>query len=157
MSNNYKKRIRLKDFDYKDCYRYFVTICTFNKKPLFTNDSLVTWLIELLRERSKSFSFKIWAYCFMPDHLHLLIQGERDDSDMRRFISSYKQQSGFYYKKKTVSSLWQINYYEHILGKEEDTKGIAYYIFANPVRKGLVNDFKEYKFLGSFAFDIMQL
>lgn len=93
----------------------------------------------------------------MPDHLHLLIQGERDDSDMRRFISSYKQQSDFYYKKKTVSSLWQINYYEHILGKEEDTKGIAYYIFANPVRKGLVNDFKEYKFLGSFAFDIMQL
>ena len=53
--------------------------------------------------------------------------------------------------------LWQINYYEHVLRKAEDTKGVAYYIFNNPVRKGLVEDFKDYAFLGSFEFDVMQM
>ena len=157
MSFQYKKRIRLKDFEYKGFYRYFVTMCTFDKKPIFTDNALVAWLIELLREKSKLFRFKVWAYCFMPDHLHLLIEGEHDDSDMRRFVSAYKQQAGFYYKKKTGLSLWQINYYEHVLRKEEDTKGVARYIFSNPMRKGLVEDFKDYTFLGSFEFDVMQM
>ena len=157
MSFQYKKRIRLKDFEYKGFYRYFVTMCTFDKKPIFTDNALVAWLIELLREKSKLFRFKVWAYCFMPDHLHLLIEGEHDDSDMRRFVSAYKQQAGFYYKKKRGSPLWQINYYEHVLRKEEDTKGVARYIFSNPMRKGLVEDFKDYTFLGSFEFDVMQM
>ena len=157
MSFQYKKRIRLKDFGYKGFYRYFVTICTLDKKPIFTDGVLVGWLIELLREKSKLFRFKVWAYCFMPDHLHLLIEGEHDDSDMRRFVSAYKQQAGFYYKKETGLSLWQINYYEHVLRKEEDTRSVARYIFSNPVRKGLVEDFKDYTFLGSFEFDVMEI
>ncbi|UJS17719.1 MAG: hypothetical protein L3J17_01345 [Candidatus Jettenia sp.] len=53
--------------------------------------------------------------------------------------------------------LWQINYYEHILRSDEDTRSVAYYIFNNPVRKGLVTDFKQYRFLGSFEFDIHEM
>jgi len=36
--------------------------------------------------------------------------------------------------------------------KEENTKDVAYYIFNNPVRKGLVQYFKDYPFHGSFVF-----
>ena len=35
MNIRYKKRIRLKDFDYKGSYQYFITLCAFNKKPIF--------------------------------------------------------------------------------------------------------------------------
>lgn len=90
----------------------------------------------------------------MPDHLHLLIEGVDSDSDMKKFISSYKQRTGFYYKKETGLRLWQINYYEHVLRREEETTTVAGYIFANPVRKGIVEDFAQYEFLGSFEFDI---
>jgi REP element-mobilizing transposase RayT len=89
----------------------------------------------------------------MPDHLHLLIEGKDDNSDSRRFISSYKQSTGFYYKKKTGQPLWQVNYYEHVLRREEDTMSVARYILNNPVRKELVDDFRKYKSLGSFEFD----
>ncbi|HBR16571.1 MAG: hypothetical protein A3G39_09985 [Deltaproteobacteria bacterium RIFCSPLOWO2_12_FULL_43_16] len=231
MPIRYKKRIRLKDFDYKGCYRYFITLCTHNKRPIFdatlkdcptknisvgqgftkhisvgqgftkhisvgqgfspalsrhkglphktaklpslplrqgfiknisvaqgfSPAELATWLIDILKEKSKSFGFKIWAYCFMPDHLHLLIEGNSSDSDMKRFISFYKQYTGFYYKTETGLPLWQINFYEHVLRKEEDTMGVALYIFGNPVRKGLVGDYRQYDILGSFEFDIKQL
>jgi putative transposase len=154
----HKKRVRLKGFDYKGFFRYFVTICTYNKEWVFKNDLLlVEWLIDILREKSNAFGFKVWVYCFMPDHLHLLIEGKDNNSDMRRFISSYKQSTGFSYKKKTGQQLWQINYYEHVLRREEDTMNVVRYILNNPVRKELVVDFRKYKSLGSFEFDLLTL
>jgi putative transposase len=154
----HKKRVRLKGFDYEGFFRYFVTICTYDKERFFEKDLLlVEWLTDILREKSSSFGFKVWAYCFMPDHLHLLIEGKDNDSDMRRFISSYKQSTGFSYKKKTGLPLWQINYYEHVLRREEDTMNVVRYIFNNPVRKELVDDFRKYKSLGSFEFDLFTL
>ena len=154
----YKKRTRLKKFDYKGLYRYFITICTFNKERIFKdNPSMVTWLVDILRKQSRTFRFKIWAYCFMPDHLHLLLEGGDVNSDLKKFISSYKQLSSFYYKKRVGKQLWQINYYDHVLRREEDNMNVAYYIFNNPVRKGIVDDFKQYKFIGSFEFDMAKL
>jgi len=97
----YKKRVRLRDFDYKGCFRYFVTICTHNKEWLFKNDRLLVELLtDILREKLNGFGFKVWAYCFMPDHIHLLIEGKDNNSDMRRFISTYKQSTGFFIKRK---------------------------------------------------------
>jgi len=93
----------------------------------------------------------------MPDHLHLLIEGKDNSSDKRGFISSYKQSTSFYYKKKTGLSLWQVNYYEHVLRRGEDTTNVARYIFNNPVRKGLVDNFKKYKSLGFFGFDLLMV
>lgn len=153
----YKKRIRLKGFEYKGSYRYFITMCTQRKRCVFTDPDIVEWMIKVLKEKSVIFGFKIWAYCFMPDHLHLLIEGNCENADMRRFISSYKQYTGFHYKKKTRLPLWQINYYEHILRKAEDTISVARYIFKNPIRKGLVDDYRKYKFLGSFEFEVERM
>ncbi len=152
----YKKRTRLKDFNYKGCYRYFITLCTFDKKIIFIDETLVGWLIDVLKDKSTSFGFRIWAYCFMPDHLHLLIEGKSDDSDLKQFVSSYKQYTAFHYKKRYKRELWQINFYDHILRKGEDTINVANYIFNNPVRKGLNDEYRDYKFLGSFEFDVMQ-
>ncbi len=154
MDIKYKKRIRLKHFEYKGRYRYFVTICTYEKITIFTDKSVVDHLLDALRIQSRMYGFKILVYCFMPDHLHLLIEGKNYESDMKIFISAYKQKTGYYYKKENGSKLWQINYYEHVLRSEEDTKTVANYIFANPVRKGIVEDFTQYEFLGSFEFDI---
>jgi putative transposase len=156
LQTNYKKRIRLKNFDYKGCYRYFVTLCTSRKQNIFCKGSSVFWLTNVLRRQSKSFKFKVWAYCFMPNHLHVLIEGKDDNSDMKKFISSFKQYTGFHYKNKFGERLWQINFYEHVLRREEDTIGVAHYIFNNPVRKGLVDDYKKYKYLGSFEFNVLQ-
>jgi len=121
------------------------------------NKQVVEKLVEILKLISSQYNFKVWVYCFMPDHLHLLVEGEKPTSDFKKFISLFKQVSGFYYSKTFGKRLWQINYYEHILRKEEVTEGIARYILENPIRKRLVEDFKEYPFLGSFVFDIKTL
>ena len=106
----YRKRPRLKNFCYKGYHRYFVTICTHERNPIFKNDVMVRQLIRVLKDTSKTFGFKVWAYCFMPDHLHLLIEGESPDSDLKRFISSYKQYTGYYYKKTVAQGFSPAHY-----------------------------------------------
>lgn len=167
----YKERPRLKTFGYKGYHRYFVTICTHNRIPIFKNDALVSRSIKILKDTSNNFWFKVWAYCFMPDHLHFLVEGESPDSDLKRFISSYKQCTGYHYKKhvtqgfspaqspapKKNPKLWQPSYYDHVLRKDEDILSVARYVVGNPVRKALVKHFLDYEFIGSFELDVEAL
>jgi len=93
----------------------------------------------------------------MPEHLHLLLEGQKEDANLKKFISMFKQKTSYVYKKKTGKKLWQENYYEHILRKDEAIKDVARYILGNPIRRGLVNDLLSYPFSGSFMFDIREL
>ena len=154
MNKKYSKRIRLKDFNYKGFYRYFLTICTFEKSKYFTDNGLVYKVLDVLREVSNHCQFDIWAYCFMPDHLHLLIEGKDESSDMCKFVALFKQYSGYQFKKECGRKLWEENYYEHILRKKEATQKVATYIFENPIRKGIVEDYTSYPYLGSFVFGL---
>jgi putative transposase len=73
---------RLKGFDYKGTFCYSITICTDNKSLFFVTEKTVRFIESSLSEIAKNFEFDIICYCFMPDHLHLLIQGKNDDSDL---------------------------------------------------------------------------
>jgi putative transposase len=110
----------------------------------------VDGLIDLLFEVSRSERFKVLAYCFMPDHLHLLLHGEDDKSNLKKFVSIYKQKSGYWFKKSYKENLWHISYYDHVLRKEENIENVSMYILENPIRKGLVSDYREYPFSRSF-------
>ncbi len=61
-----------------------------------------------------------------------------------------------FYARPSSPPVWQINYYEHVLRKSEDTIVVARYIFHNPVRKGLVDDYRDYKYLGSFVINVKE-
>ena len=119
----------------------------------FKEAEVVSHLISLLLETAKSERFDVLAYCFMPDHLHLLVMGRDDKSNLKRFMGLFKQKTGYWFKKISNKNLWHISYYDHVLRKEENLENVALYILGNPVRKGLVSDFKEYPFGWSFWTD----
>jgi putative transposase len=84
----------------------------------------------------------------MPDHLHLLLSlGERYQKNLQNWISAFKR----YVSRQTnvsfsVRSLWQKNFYDHIVRTDESVSKIAEYIVNNPVRQGLVSVWKEYPY-----------
>ena len=145
------KRPRLKNFDYTGTYAYSITILTKDRFARFKEVDVVSHLIDILAETAGSGNFNVLAYCFMPDHLHLLVSGKDNQSNLKKFISLFKQRSGYWFKKRYDENLWHISYYDHTLRKEEDIEKVALYILQNPVRKGLVSDFREYTFSGSFV------
>ena len=101
--------------------------------------------------------FAILAYCFMPDHVHLLVEGLSETSDLKRFAKMAKQRSGASHALSVGGPLWQEGYWETMLREADDSRTIARYIMENPVRAGLVASPLQYPFLGSDMWPVMQI
>ena len=148
---------RLKGFDYQGLYRYFLTICTSKRKRLFVDDESARIVLTQLSRTADDHRFDVIAYCFMPDHLHLLVEGTHTAADFCEFVRIFKQRSSYEWKRKRGTVLWQRNCFEHVLRDEEDTVGIAKYILENPVRGNLVQRPQDYRYLGSLTMDLGHL
>jgi len=153
----YRRPPRIDGFDYLGPYAYFLTICTFSRKPWFVNRDDVNAAMSHLLRTGKAYGFAIVAYCFMPDHLHALVEGARVDSDFVRWTAMFKQQSAFAHLIKRRRRLWQPGYFEHVIRREEDYLGIAAYIVANPIRAGLCHELVDYPYLGSDRYTLDEL
>ena len=148
----------LPSFSYVGCHRYFLTFCTHNRLPRFTDaDTVQSVLSHFLRVGSEE-AIEITAYCFMPDHLHMVVEGKADHSDLKRFISRSKQFSGYAYSQcHDTARLWQRYGYERVLRDDEPTQMAVAYTLENPVRAGLAKEPRDYPFIGSSAFTVDQL
>ncbi|HKF67637.1 MAG TPA: transposase [Vicinamibacterales bacterium] len=147
----------LRAFDYIGLHRYFLTFCCHSQQPRFRNRTVVELVRAQIRRAAHDEQFVIPAYCFMPDHLHLLIEATGDQSNGLKFISKAKQLSGFHYKQRYRLPLWQRYGYEHVLRDDEKTKVVARYILENPVRAGLVKSPEDFPFLGSDTHSVQEV
>jgi REP element-mobilizing transposase RayT len=93
----------------------------------------------------------------MPDHVHLLTEGTTQESDLCRFVSSFKQSSGFMFSRERAGRLWQSGYYDRVLRDDEATVIVVRYILDNPVRAGLVMKFSDYPYSGSDRYSLQEL
>jgi putative transposase len=147
----------LKGFNYVGLHRYSLTFCTDGRRRVFTDAPTVELVVQQLLRAASEQKFSVIAYCFMPDHLHLLIEGTSDNSDGKRFIKAFKQYSGYYYSQKRHEALWQRNGFEHVLRDDEVTAEVVKYILRNPVRAGLAATIEDYPFVGSQVYELKDL
>jgi putative transposase len=80
------RRSRLATFSYIGFHRYSLTFCTIAGQQVFTSWTVVTPTLSQILRVAEREGFAVLAYCFMPDHLHLLVEGRRDDANLRRFV-----------------------------------------------------------------------
>jgi putative transposase len=86
-----------------------------------------------------------YAWCLMPDHLHWLISPKKEN--LIKTIGQWKSYTGHLLGKVGLTGpCWQRGFYDHALRKEEDIEKVATYIVNNPVRKGLVNNWRDYAY-----------
>jgi REP element-mobilizing transposase RayT len=143
-------RRRLPDFDYSNPnVVFFVTICALPDTSPFTDDRLAQAAVASLHWLRASRGMRIYAYCLVPDHLHLLLQLSPGSKvlgdllgDMKKFTTRQFWTLGH------RGYLWQDRFYDHVLRASEDASPIAEYILQNPVRKGLVGDAHLYRWSG---------
>ena len=168
------KSIRLKGYDYTQQGAYFVTICTQDKKLLFSqivdgNIILSEFGKIIENEWVKTGQIRknviIDEYVIMPNHLHGIIIIENDYYNRRGTLmraddctpmcakteSFGKPVSGSLptivrgFKSTTTKqinksrnipemSLWQRNYYEHVVRNDDDLSETREYIINNPLK-----------------------
>jgi putative transposase len=147
----------LKAFDYLGPHRYFLTFCTYERHKAFVAGEHVELVRDQILRTSDEMAFDVIAYCFMPDHLHLLTEGLDDRSDCWALIKRAKQFSGYYYSRRVGRKLWQRYGYERTLRTDEATLSVARYIIENPVRAGLVSRPGDHTFSGSSRYTMTEL
>ena len=138
---------RLDAFGYAGFYRYHVRIATWNRVRHFTDGELAGMARERLLTCADTYELAVNAYCFMPDHVHLLLAGRCPDARLRMFVGAWKQNTGYAFTRmRTGARLWQPSYFERVLRDVEGNETVARYILENPVRAGLVGRVGEYPY-----------
>jgi putative transposase len=109
------------------------------------------WFLDILRQDAVTLSFAARAYCLMPDHVHLLLEGLESDSDLLQLMKTVKTKTSILFARTTGKPLWQKKFYDHILRRNDSPDAVAWYIWMNPVRAGICQRPEQYLFLGSLT------
>jgi putative transposase len=137
---------------------FFFTVVTYQRCPIFTEESSVNLLRQCFKTTMAKYPFTINAIVVLPDHLHTiwtLPDGESDFSTRWKIVKAAFSQhySGFRVKdisksmiKKNEKGIWQRRFWEHTIRSEEDYHQHCDYIHYNPVKHGLVSSPVSWKY-----------
>ncbi len=138
-------------FDYRGMHRYLITLPVFGGKKIFTERSRVEVVMNALRDSAMEHHFDVYAYCFLPERLVLIIRGKEETSMMKEFLTEFRSRSSAAMEELLGHPLWKRKYLERVLRKTEDSKRMAEMMFQLPVKAGLVLNSDAYDFQGSFV------
>jgi len=108
------------------------------RQQAFFNDQDYQSYMALMSEWCKKHQVDIWAYCLMPNHVHLIVVPETKDGlnlaigeAHRRYTKQINMREGW------LGHLWQGRFSSFIM-EESYLLACTKYIELNPVRAGLV-------------------
>jgi putative transposase len=123
-----------------------------NRKKVFRcRDDYIKFAITLQTQKSK-LPFYLYAYCFMPNHLHLLVEMQEDPISriMQRVLTSYSQYHNRKYGK--IGHVFQGRYKSILCQSDQYLGELVRYIHLNPVRAKMVARADDYEFSGHRAY-----
>ena len=161
-----RKQNRLKEYDYGQNGAYFITVCTYNRQPLFQietpvgNDLCVVppkenkiihkWIKET---ENKYPNMRFEKFVVMPDHLHFIINiterhAGRSLQDAIRFFKTMTTNEYIHLVKEGFltpfdKKLWQKSYYDHVIRNQQDYDEIWQYIENNPSKWFLTHETQD--------------
>ena len=143
------RRPRLPSGSYHDGLGCLLTFCTAQRSAVFVDREVVAFVWWQIARAATANGVAIPAYCFMPDHLHMLAEAGSPECDFERFVKQAKQLSGYYYKQRFGSPLWQPSWHDRVLRRGDDRTAAMRYVLENPLRSDLAASLGDYPFIGS--------
>jgi putative transposase len=114
------------------------------RQRVFFNDQDKLLYLRILRQQADLFSLKIWAYCLMDNHVHLLVVPEKENSLAKGIGETHRIYTTLINRREEWKGyLWQGRFYSCIVG-ENFLLSTVRYIELNPVRAGIVSKAWEY-------------
>lgn len=124
---------------------YHIVLRGVNKQTIFEDQEDSEKFLKTFEDYKKKSGYKIYAYCLMGNHVHLLIKEEQEELStiMRRIGASYV----YWYNWKYMRSghLFQDRYKSEAIEDETYLLNVVRYIHQNPLKAGLVRDISKYK------------
>ena len=135
----------------RDDKPHFVTFCT-NHRWILPECARTITLECCLHDHGTKLD--LWVAVVMPDHVHLiftpLVDGQRmavhslaEITDAIKGASAHK----INYALGRKGRVWQVESFDHVLRSSESLDQKVQYLLGNPVRRGLVGRWEDYRWL----------
>ena len=116
-----------------------------NRQSIFEDEEDRQKLIDTIARYKEISCYRVFAYCLMDNHIHMLIQESKEPIDliMKRISSSYV----LWYNRKyeRCGHLFQERYKSEIVDNNNYFLIVLRYIHQNPVKAKIVSDLLEFK------------
>lgn len=128
---------------------FHITQRAAGKEPLFLERSDYLAMIWLFKELAKSHGLEFYAFCLMPNHVHLLcsLQTANLYDAMRDLFARYAMRFNKKYERR--GHLFGGPYRQAVCLDEAYVVAASLYIHLNPVKAGLVEDPTRYRWSSS--------
>jgi REP-associated tyrosine transposase len=133
-----------------------VTTCTSHRRHILASPSVAAILTDEWRSARRRHGWAIGRYVIMPDHVHFFCSGEIDAKPLPQFMQAWKQWSSkrIAAQVKNAGTIWQAEFFDHVLRSSESYSQKWDYVRENPVRAQLVSTADEWQYQGEIE-DVM--
>ncbi|MDO4608288.1 MAG: transposase [Clostridia bacterium] len=117
-----------------------------NRQDIFIDEQDKEKFLQTLKHYKDISGYKIFAYCIMSNHLHLLIKPEKEKLDLilKRIAGSYVYWYNWKYKR--TGHLFQDRFKSEPVDSNEYFLTVLRYIHQNPIKSGLCKHIADYKY-----------
>ncbi|MGN0531252.1 MAG: transposase [Eubacterium sp.] len=147
MERKIRKPNRLRNFDYAQNGAYFITLCVNDRLPILSSVTVgancvrlteIGGIVDAEIKKLDTIYTNVFVdnYVIMPNHVHLLIRIDIPERRTQfaptigRIIKQFKGSVS----KQIGRSIWQKNYYDHIIRDQCDYQTKWQYIDDNPIK-----------------------
>lgn len=127
---------------------YHVIVRGNQRRKTFRRDDDYKAYLDRLEKYRARFRVRIYAYCLMPNHVHLLL--ETGTTPLAKFMQGVQQSYTQYFNRsyRKVGHLFQGRYKAIICDKDKYLLSLIRYIHLNPVRAALSKRPEAYSYSG---------
>jgi putative transposase len=98
----------------------------------------------ILGQAARKARAEVWAYCLMPNHVHLIVVPADEDGLRRTFADAHRRYTGLINARhQWTGHLWQ-GRFGSVAMDEAHLMAAARYVALNPVRAGLVKHARDW-------------
>ena len=127
----------------------FVTVCTKARRPILANERAHQALLGAWRLAD---AWLVGKYVLMPDHVHLFCAPATfEPPPLGKWIAYWKSMSARQFPKDVPRPVWQDDYWDRALRKNESYAHKWQYVLENPVRAGLVSKAESWPYAGEIV------
>ena len=130
---------------------YHVTSRTNNKIPVFDHYLGRKIMLLVLQEAKEKFSFKLYNFCVMPTHIHILLS-PAEKSNVSQIMHWVKTHSAkrWNFIHGSTDHLWGARFFARPVNGTQDYLNVYNYIDQNPFKSGIASNPFDWKASGSY-------
>uniref|UniRef100_A0A7C4RR61 Transposase n=1 Tax=Desulfatirhabdium butyrativorans TaxID=340467 RepID=A0A7C4RR61_9BACT len=114
------------------------------RQAVFVEEDDYLRYVEILSVFAPKYGLDIWAYCLMPNHVHIVGVPGSQDTLAKTFNTVHMLYAQYFNKKRNVTGhLWQGRFYSCVLDPHHLYAAVRY-VELNPVRSGIVSIAHDY-------------